>query len=1060
MTAGHGGSGAVRQDFMVESGTGYGVIGADMHVFADGVPLYLLANWPAADEADPSWLREMPSRMLNARFAVVDFTGRKDELARLCGWREAGPRLAIQWLHAPGGTGKTRLAAQFAAGSAAVGWKVVSAVRGPGVILPEYSSQDLRPGDAVGLILIVDYADQWPLTHLATLLSNPLFAQSGLRTRVLLLARTADAWERVRAQLTLGAFAASSQFLGPLPAGPARRAEMFAAACDSFGRRYGLADVSGLRSPVPLGHPDLGLTLAVHVAALVAVDAHVEDKRAPADPASLTAYLLDREHDHWQRLRGGTHELNPTERTFTTSPAVMSRVVFIAALAGPVPRAAGIDALRGLDDAPNPGPALADHAVCYPPSQPAGDTVLEPLYPDRLAEDYLALTIPGHAADFPPKAWAVSTSGALLARSPHGDAATWTPRAITFLASAAYRWPHMGDRYLYGLLQEDPQLALDAGSAALSALAGIPSMPMPLLEAIEARFPAGRHVDLDPGIAAVTRRLAAGRLAASLTPEARATVQANLATRLHYAGLHEEALAQEEGAVATYRELAAAHPAAFGRHLAGTLSNLGTHLASLGRRDEALAAEQEATGICQQLAASQGNVTDYDYSLANSLCNLGTRLRDAGRHDEALAATSQAVPILRRLAAASPATFEPDLALALSNLAIHLTAVGRTSESLTSLHAAIGIRRRLAAANPAEHQPSLASSLAALANRLQELQRPTESLRAAQEAVRIYRRLAEASPAVFERDLGRAIANLAVPLAALGHSQDALATTLEAVTIRRRIAASNPAAFEPDLAFSVHNLATHLAAVGRHKEALEASLEAVEIRRRLAAGDPAAFEPDLASSLSDLAVDLGLHGRTAESADAERQAIQIRRRLAATSPAVFEHDLAVSLSNLGITLRELGQYAEGADVTRQALQIYQRLARKGGPRFEPDVALCLSNLGHCQWELGQRREALDALEQSADARRRLTAVDPAKYAPELASSLSNLGVYLLMAGQRRKAAAPIAEAVQVYRRLAGQDPSTYDDRLKDLQEIQRETLLPARFQTGGCGCFAGRAGTV
>jgi len=103
------------QNVTAVSGFAYGVIGADIHVFGSGLPLYLLANWQAEPVADREWLRELPSRMLNARRAVVPFTGRDGDLAQLLQWRNSDRRLAVRWLHAPGGQGKTRLAAKLAA---------------------------------------------------------------------------------------------------------------------------------------------------------------------------------------------------------------------------------------------------------------------------------------------------------------------------------------------------------------------------------------------------------------------------------------------------------------------------------------------------------------------------------------------------------------------------------------------------------------------------------------------------------------------------------------------------------------------------------------------------------------------------------------------------------------------------------------------------------------------------------------------------------------------------------------------------------------------------------
>ena len=159
--------------------------------------------------------------MLNARRAVVPFTGRDGELRSLREWRDSGPRLAVRWLHGPGGQGKTRLAAQFAAESAAAGWKVVAAFHGPDADPSRAGQPGPAPDGAAGLLLIVDYADRWLLTNLTWLLKNALLHQTGVATRVLMVARTADAWPRVRGILDTYQAATSSQ---PLPAaGPGIR---------------------------------------------------------------------------------------------------------------------------------------------------------------------------------------------------------------------------------------------------------------------------------------------------------------------------------------------------------------------------------------------------------------------------------------------------------------------------------------------------------------------------------------------------------------------------------------------------------------------------------------------------------------------------------------------------------------------------------------------------------------------------------------------------------------------------------------------------------------------
>jgi hypothetical protein len=89
------------------------------------------------------------------------------------------------------------------------------------------------------------------------------------------------------------------------------------------------------------------------------------------------------------------------------------------------------------------GHVLSDHAYCYPPEDPA--RVLEPLTPDRLGEDFLALTLPGKEEQFGYYAtdpWSTAAPGLLLA--PAGNdagAAPFTRQALTVLIETAHRWP-------------------------------------------------------------------------------------------------------------------------------------------------------------------------------------------------------------------------------------------------------------------------------------------------------------------------------------------------------------------------------------------------------------------------------------------------------------------------------------------------------------------------------------------------------------------------------------------------------------------------------------------
>jgi hypothetical protein len=58
---------SVTQVVKVESGFAYGVIGADLHVFEDRGPVYVLTCHQPAAPPDPAWLPERHSQLLDAR---------------------------------------------------------------------------------------------------------------------------------------------------------------------------------------------------------------------------------------------------------------------------------------------------------------------------------------------------------------------------------------------------------------------------------------------------------------------------------------------------------------------------------------------------------------------------------------------------------------------------------------------------------------------------------------------------------------------------------------------------------------------------------------------------------------------------------------------------------------------------------------------------------------------------------------------------------------------------------------------------------------------------------
>jgi hypothetical protein len=1067
------------QNVTAVDGFAYGVIGADLHVFPDRGPVYLLAEHRPAQEPDAEWLLAQPSRMLNARYAVVDFTGRQTELAELTRWLDTRSRLAARWLHAPGGQGKTRLVAELASQVASQGWKVAVATHGPGAAHSPPGSQDLRLGDAAGLLLLVDYADRWPLTHLTWLFSNALFHQR-VPTRLLLLARAAQPWRALHSTLEDHQADVSDQLILPLPAGdkPGERAEMFAVARRNFAARYGITDpavITRITPPGPLEPADFGLTLAVHTAALVAVDAHVHGVRPPADLVGLTAYLLDRERRGWTRL----YENRLEGLDFHTPPSVMARTVFTATLTGPASHRKGREILTRLDMEGHPDRLLTDHAICYPPT--TAGSVLEPFYPDRLAEDFLALSLPGLTLTaYPADPWSATAIANLVSRDDEGTPPSYIARTLTFLAAAAApgRWVHVS-QYLNTILRADPALAIAAGGAALTALAE--ALDVDVLEGVATHLPSGTHVDLDPAAAVITvrllphwlaragdndetrafvygilshrlgntNRLEEALAAAEQTVEIRRRLAADqpnvfepdLARSLTYLGLMlaklgrlEESLAAAEEAAGNFRRLAAVWPQAFESGLATSLSSLGSMLSVLGRREEALAAAEEATGIFRRLAADRPD--DFEPALSESLKSLGRTLSKLERREEALAAIAEAAGIYRRLAAARPEAFQPDLAASLSSLSVTLKNLGRREEALAAAEEATGIYRRLAADRPDDFEPDLATALSSLSSGLSGLGRRDDALAAIAEAAEIRRRLAAARPEAFEPELAGTLSDLAFVRSELGHRAEALAAAAESAEIYRRLAAARPEAFEPELARTLSYLGIMLSGMGRPEEALAAAAEGAGIYRRLAAARPQAFEPELAGTLSVLCVRLSVLGRRDEALAAAAEAAGIHRRLAAARPEAFEPFLAGSLSNLAMMLSGLGRPAEALAATAESVETFRRLAAARPEAFEPDLATALHNLGMMLQGAGRREEALAAAEKGTETYRRLAAARPEAFEPYLAESLTTLGIMLSELRRRDDALTATAEAAEILRRLAAARPEAFEpDLARSLHQL-------------------------
>jgi hypothetical protein len=445
-------------------------------------------------------LREQPSKLLNARRRVIPFLGRARELADLAAWREEGPRRAARLICAPGGQGKTRLAARAAEHAAAAGWSVGSArhrtdTSGGGA--PLTVAGDSR------MLLVVDYAERWPLSHLQLLLDR--YARHPGRLRIMLLARSLTWWSAAEAVCDeLGVITGELLSLPPLAETTGDRQAMFEAACRRFAEIYEMPAPAELTVPGGPADRAYGSVLTIHMAALAVVDATARRRQPPHRSTDLSRYLLNRENRYWTALHG--------EQRSTAA----ARTVFLAAVTGALPRPAGAALLArsGLPEAAGTGAQqlLDAHARCYP-STTAG-TVLEPLYPDRLAEDFIGLTLRTDRPDSLADSWCADALAGVFAREA-GVVPGHAGRGLIFLAAATATWPHVGTA-LRALLHTDPALAVDAGGPALLAIT--PHADATIAAAIS-RHITERSIDLQPAAAL----LSCGILQVSLVLNGRRT---------------------------------------------------------------------------------------------------------------------------------------------------------------------------------------------------------------------------------------------------------------------------------------------------------------------------------------------------------------------------------------------------------------------------------------------------------------------------------------------------------------------------------------------------------
>ncbi|MGF0319233.1 hypothetical protein [Nocardia fluminea] len=937
------------QNVTATAGFAYGTIGADIHVFGDGRPVYVLKNYQEEQPASTSWLRALPSRMLNARFAVVDFNGRSNELAELHGWCQMTHRLSAKWLYGPGGHGKTRLAYRFIGEVMSQGWKVVVATPGQGTIVPPPGSQDMRTNDARGILLLVDYADRWPKSHLEWLFSNALFHRN-IPTRLLLLARTNSPWRALSSTLEEHMAETAPFELQPLScAGDLReRYDMFTAARNSFARHYffeNSSDVEHLTPPATIASPELGSILTIHMAALVAVDAYANDQvRPPADIASLTSYLLHRERKHWTTLYEG--RLKGIE--YASPPSTMSRAVLTSALLGPVTASVGIQAIQtALGDLALETPAqrlIIDHALLYPAADEG--YILEPMYPDRLAEDFLALSLPGHGvADEPAESWSVDVLFKLISLASRDEGDLLLSRSLGLLAEAASRWEHL-IRPLSYVLTEAPGVAFRAGGATLVSIANLDSISTVALLKLGGAAPppvkSRRGIDL--GVALICQRAINDVGGAEKDQEFRAVMYTEMALRYANEKMFDEAIEAGRRGVAEWQSIATSDISPENlNQLANALANQSRHLAHAGFRNEALDSANAALDARAKVVTKKFfRDARLSRMYLSTLAMVGVRYYELGMYRDALRDTKRAVSIIRLYAGKFPSQISGTvLAESLDALSAVWVSVGKFDKAIEIGWEAITVARAAVAAD-SDYEERLLKYLLDYCFRLHEIAMLSDdkltsldyALDTAEQAVSITRRFAEKSNS-WQDTFYRASALYGIFLAKQQNRPQSSLALRDALSIfepkHQVTSVAYRACAEVFIAsskcMSLVGNATDLAvsqaesAVGASRRELSHQIEFIRFPNIGSANKL------LATSLAELADRQIQAGRYRDAIGSESEAIQILRQMVDDRTPSSEVHLAAALRRLGHHFRVIGRAGEASQFEEESASVMKQLAR-------------------------------------------------------------------------------------------------------------------------------------
>ncbi|MEU4742218.1 tetratricopeptide repeat protein [Actinosynnema sp. NPDC023658] len=837
-------------------------------------------------EQPPLPASPLPSELLNPVHRVVEYEDVHGSLHRLVDWLSEPAETDVRLFTGPGGSGKTRLAVELIKQAVGVGYRA-------GVV------REAAPADALSrisavtapLLLVVDYAEA--RSEQVAELTSRVFLRPA-PTRFLLLARSAGLWLRDlrRHQDIRVATLYEEVFEERVPPLVVdRRREWFEHAEIAF-RAALLRNDIAVEPPEDIDGDHYDRALDVHAAALASVlDGSVSDMPVRADPVRR---VLDHEERYWAAA-AARHGLRP-------HPERLGEVVAAATLVGADSiRAARavLGALSTLDRG-----SAADHLTWLGELYP-GPSVLNPLRPDRLGEDLVAMTLspennPGLAAELAP----VIGEAQLI-------------QALTVLARAVVRHPHLRDA-MVNLLAPDPAARVVIGMAVAT------------------------QTD-DPVLVDVLAEL-------GYAPEVSAAVVAEMPesslTLLGFAAAHTAALLHFESR----------KPNADPRLVAALRQNLAVRLTDAGDDDRALQEAISAVTTYRGVVASPDSDHEDLKNLSESLVTLAGAYSRTGLPWDAERAAAEALTLAESL----PDPDEIGVIRALQAVASTHQELGALEQATETVTRAVNLVRALPADPDDDHTAVLGAVLEqACLIALGCYDLPTAA-RLAQEALDLYRDLDADASDRFRDDVVRMLGTSAGVHAELGSWEQGIALGEEAVTTARQLVGRYGDAHLTRLADALVNTAALLRRVGRFEDALTYLAEAVPLRQALAdrlPGDQLADFANALFNLGNLMVDLD---RPQDALDSYEQALDLHPKLPVPRKEEFA---SLLIARARVLVRE-DRSDEAEELIAEAVRVLEGVARGARVGAKVTLADALQFAAETAFELGRTPDALRDGERS------------------------------------------------------------------------------------------------